>query len=236
MTNRKSLNAVTITAWNVLMLTFAAKIFGGGLFEQLFSDGGRLVWFDNFFERSYWLQVIVASITSYISHNLFYLAICKKKLFKWRIHIFLMPYFIVISILNVWLVSSGIGAWCFLIDIISIFIISFILLGKPSKKYFRVVMGYIILLGFQLISLLIKSATIAPVIADSALIELVFTIDLFAMLFLWYCYSLYNKKNTNEEIKDGQICNDIFQQGQDQSIFEGFDCDGQSFDESGYQG
>jgi len=236
MTNRKSLNAVTITAWNVLALTFAAKIFGGGLFEQLFSDGGRLVWFDNFFERSYWLQVIVFSITSYVIHNLFYLVICKKKLFKWRIHIFLIPYFIITSIISIWLFSVGASHWCFLIDIVTLLIIPCILIGKPSKKYLRMIVGLTIFFVIQLVSLFVRSATIAPVIVDSAFAEIVFGIDVFVMLLLWYCYSLYNKKITNEEIKDEQICIDIFQQGQDQPIFEGFDCDGQSFDESGYQG
>jgi len=197
MMNKKVLERAIIVSWIILIIALIVKIAGGNWFNVVFT-GERMLRADAFFERHNWLQIIVFSITAYVGSVLYYLAICRKRNFKWYIHTALTPYFIIVTIIKVLLYDADVR-WGLLLDVITLFIIPFILLGKPRREYMRVIIAFVLLTGFQSISLLARDITIDVVVAESALTELILTIDVFIMFTLYYLHSQYHKKEVKSD-------------------------------------
>jgi len=197
--NKKVIKRAIIISWIILILCLAIKIFGGSLFNVAFSNE-RIIRFDAFLDRTLWAQAILFSITAYIGFNLYYLAICEKRNFDKFLHITLIPYFVIVSIFKVWLHSIDAFGWTLLFDIMSGLIIPLLFLGKPKKRYLRVVVAFGLYILFSLISLGAKSIPLGSVIIKSTFAEIVLSFDLYIMLFLFYLYVLRNVKErkTNE--------------------------------------
>ena len=205
--SKKALKRAIIIAWIFLGVSLIIKIFGGSWFNVAFSTQPMLR-ADAFLERHYWAQVIAFSVTTYAGFNLYYLAICQKRNFGKFLHIALIPYFVIVSIVKVLLFSIGATNWGLLLDAVSLIIIPIILLGKPKKKHLRVIIALGLYLIFAVISLVAKSVPIGPAIIVSVLTEIILAIDLYVMLLLFYLYVLYH---TKEKVNNEQsICN-IFQ-------------------------
>ena len=204
--NKKVLKRIIIISWLLLIISFVIKIFGGSWFNVAFSTE-PMFRADAFLEKHYLAQVIVFSIGSYIGFSFYYLAICQKRNFDKFLHIALVPYFVAVTAIKVWLYSVGATNWGLLLDIVTGFIIPFVLIGKPKKKYFRVIIAFGLYLIFMAISLSAKNIRIDPAITESVLTEIILGIDLYMMLLLFYLYSLHL---TKEKVKDEQIIHDIF--------------------------
>ena len=193
--NKRALERAIVISWILLIATLVIKIAGGNWFNVAFA-GERMLNADAVFERHYWLQIIVFSVVAYVGFNLYYLAICGKRNFKWHVHAALIPYFAAVTVIKVLLFSSDVR-WGLLLDMITLSIIPFILLGKPKKEYSRVVWAFVVFMGFQAISFMAKNITIDIVVAESALTELILSFDIIMMFALCYLHSQYSKKEVH---------------------------------------
>jgi len=201
--SKRVLKLAIIISWVSLIIALIIKLVGGSWYNAAFSSEFMLR-LDAFLERHYWAQVIVFSVASYIGFNLYYLAICQKRNFGKFLHIALLPYFVLVSIIKVIMFNIGATNWGLLIDAVSLVVIPIILLGKPKKKHLRVIMALVAYVVFVVISLGAKSVSLGSVIVESTLTEVVLSFDLYIMLLLFYLYVLYN---TKEKVNNEQsIC------------------------------
>jgi len=208
----KTIRRAIAVSWTVLIVCFAVSLFGGELFNFAFQTD-RAKEFEAYLESALWLQIVIAVVFNYVELNLIYLTICEKRLFKPRIHLILIPYFIGVSTAKVLLYNAGLFKFGDPIDLISYFIVPFILLGKPFKikrkpfeiyagntKYLRPVIAFVLAYGFQIISAKTKSYTVNPVIICTFAMEIIFMIDILIMTTLYYLhtqYALIKKENQN---------------------------------------
>lgn len=127
--NRKVLKKAIEIAWCILVACFVIKVAGGNWFAVNIESP--------YFDKTLWLMAIVFSFTSYSLFTFYYLAICEVRNFKLWIHLALIPYFIGVTFLKTYLIPAN---FTVLIDLISMFIIPYILLtlspGSHKKKSF----------------------------------------------------------------------------------------------------
>lgn len=186
--NKSVLKRGIILAWIFLIACFIIKLFGGNWFEIIVKDE-RFISIGKFIDNTAWLNTIICVITSYLANQLYLLAVCREIKFSYKINIFLLLY-VIFSICVKTFLGNTLGLVC---DIIQLGVIPFILLGKPSKKHWNILIGIILNISFQIISAITKNIGI-NFIDENLLIGLIFMIDLYIMLILYYLYSLYYKK------------------------------------------
>jgi len=76
----------------------------------------------------------------------------------------------------------------YLFDILIMFVLPFILLEKKWKSVLLIIIGNIFLLLFQLISMFVKNLEIVFVDTHTFLIGIIYSIDIYIMVFLYYLY------------------------------------------------
>lgn len=188
------LKRAIILCWVLLAICFIVKIFGGNFFN-IVCENKKFISVCDYVDRHIWLQFIIGCISSYITYALFYLAICRKLWFAKSELIFLIvsiPIFVGLRILaNLHLI----GLLSLFVNIIQYFIIPFFIKRDKSLLCSRwfipyMVIGNVLNLVFQFVSLIIKNLSIFKLLTDNFLIAIIFSIDVFIMLVLYYLYSI----------------------------------------------
>lgn len=177
-----------LLSWLLLGICFLIKIFGGNLFEIMLNNE-KFIKICSIIDNHKVLRFIVYLISGGITLSLFSLAILEQwKFNRWQLY---------------WVVGSVIvGSFCkafigdsigFIYDCWQFFILPFVLKKKISKRMILiVVIGNILNLGFQMISLVIRNIGF-KIITENMLIALIMCIDLYIMLLLYYLYSNYRR-------------------------------------------
>ena len=180
-----------LLSWLLLGICFLIKIFGGNLFEIMLNNE-KFIKICSIIDNHKVLRFIVYLISGGVTLSLFSLAILEQwKFDRWQV------YWIVISVL--------VGSFCkafigdsigFIYDCWQFFILPFVLKKKISKRMILiVVIGNILNLGFQMISLVIRNIGF-KIITDNMLIAIIMCVDLYIMLLLYYLYSNYRRITT----------------------------------------
>lgn len=176
-----------ITAcWVVLLCCFVVKLLGGNWFE-IACTNEKFIAFCNKYQNTI-IEYIVGVITYTISVTLYMLAILKQKWFKGKQYIILLIIFS-FAILKRILINYQI-----LLIILEILITIILPIIINYKKWYRPLIAYCLLFAFQSISLLTKNIGI-KVIDTNFLISLIFSIDYYIMIILYYLYA--NKEENN---------------------------------------
>jgi hypothetical protein len=177
-----------IISWITLALCFIVKIFGGNFFEIMCENHNykRLCLF---IDDNIWFDCITATLSCFICQSLYLLAILQQYKFKkWQLVVNTATV-IASSLSKIFFTNIGV-----IFDILLLFIVPIIFLGKQYKKYWHTLVAFAITFLFQLISLVVKNLSIT-VIAEDTFISLIFNIDVYIMAFLYYLYRNNNKES-----------------------------------------
>jgi len=186
---KKTLLIAIILCWIFLFVCFAIKMFGGNWFEIIIKDE-KLIYIGNYIDNNNWAKIIIGIISTYISIIFYYLAICSKKKFELLTNSLIGLWVIIATIIKIFTNETV----SLILDGIQFLIIPYFLIGyKPRKKHLIIILAFILNLLFQIISLITKNIGI-KFITNNILIALIFMIDLYIMLILFWLYSLYYKK------------------------------------------
>lgn len=181
--------------WVVLLCCFVVKLLGGNYFETKVFNQKLIEIFSS--KYSFILEFILSVIIYTIGTSLYVLAILKTKIFKNK------QLIIPIVIFMFSIVKALFYKYSVLMAFIEIFVVIIMPMFYIGKRWYRSIIGYLLLTVFQIISLLTKNFAI-KVIDENFLIALIFSIDYYIMIVLYYLYSI------KEENENGKIRNLIF--------------------------
>lgn len=188
--NKNVLRTAIGAAWIVLIVFLLIKVLGGNWFELLIDEHvGAMI------DSNIFLSTAICVFSSYILFNLYYLSICERRNFSAFIHLALIPYFAGITILKLFIDAR----FHILLDLVSNFVIPFILCFRTNKKYFRIIIAFVLNCGFQSISVMIRNSSFSIISQGSLLVELLLSVDVTIMLVLYYLHSLYGNIKKKEE-------------------------------------
>lgn len=195
--------------WVLLFVCFTIKIFGGDFFN-IICNNERFVKFCEFVDGSIAMQFLIGTISSYVTYSLFYLAILRKSWFKTWETIFMVVSIPIFVALRIWATSNGILIVSTIINVVQFFIIPFVFERGDKVLCLRwfvptYIYGNIANLAFQLISAVVKSERIR-ILNTNFLIAVIFAIDVYLMLTLYYLYSI----NKNGGKKMGWLIDWLF--------------------------
>ena len=189
----KILKRIIIVSWVALGCCFLIKLLGGNLFE-IVCNNQRFITICNYADNHLWARCVISSISSVINSYFIILAMCGKlKYQKWQL--------LVVVLGNIFgscfkvLVSREIGL---VFDIINAIVVPIIFVIKTPKRIWLVFLGNISLFVFQLISSITKNLGFKIVTVDGLLIALIFSIDVFIMVILYYFYSYLIQKRRDK--------------------------------------
>ena len=176
-----------ITAcWIVLICCFIVKLLGGNWFE-IACNNEKFIAFCNTYKNTI-IEYIIGFITYTTTATLYYLALFKRKWYvkKDIIWIVLISIFAIVKRIFI--------KYQLLLGLTEILIIIGFPIILDIKKWYRPIIAYGLTFVFQLISLLTKNIGI-KVIDDNFIVSLIFSIDYYIMLILYYLYA--NKEEQN---------------------------------------
>lgn len=180
-----------ITAcWVVLLCCFVVKLLGGNWFEIACSNE-KFIAFCNWFKVGS-LQYYILSGISYIGiHILIISTIIQHKISKSKTTLVIIIMLLFIHILKCILDKLfKISILLTIIDIIVYISCPFIF---KNKNWYRGIIGFLMILFFQFISLIVKNINLSN-IDDNVLTSLIFMIDYYIMVILYYLYSTREEK------------------------------------------
>lgn len=181
------LRRVIIISWITLALCFVVKIFGGNFFEIMCNNPNYIALCE-YADTHFWCKYLICFLSSMVCEILYLLAIMQK-VKPSKKDLVLTISSMVISCFVQLLANK----WTIITDIWIFFGLPCVLIGKEYKKYFSVIIAWLITFLFQIISLVVKNLAIKPV-DDSTFISLIYMIDLYIMCILYYLYRNLNKE------------------------------------------
>lgn len=171
-----------VICWISLFAFWAIKLFGGNFFEIVVANE-NFVKFSEMVETT-WLKYLVSFITIAVAKYLTFGAICQKFYFKGK-----DLAFVVFGIVSIWAVSNFMPlgklhfpAWYAYV----VFIIASCKYQKGWKKSFGV-LAIALETIFSVVSAITRNLSIN--IMSNYLIAIIFSIDLYLMVGLYYLYS-----------------------------------------------
>ena len=166
--------------WFCLGICFSIKLLGGDWFS-VYVENEKFIAFCNWFDGQPAAQYVVGCLSSGLSMGLFWLAILRRRWFEKRWHTVLAAVTVLVGV-GVKLLFPVVGI---VVDVWQFFVVPFIFDRKLVKD---IVAGNALLLLFMIVSNVTKNIPLNSVMSDSSLISMVYMIDLFIMLVLYYLY------------------------------------------------
>ena len=186
----KVVNRMIIACWIVLFLCFVFKIFSNDLFDIMVKNEG-FINFAHYIDSRIWLQALVYLPYVLIGNTLLLLAIIgersrnKKTFFIVAISVF-VEY--VVRTIILYFLPAYYPAINFCLDTILIVLVPYYF----NKNMIVCITGYLVNLGIQSISLLIRNLGIKIILADS-ITSMILVIDVLLMYLLFYLYTNFKK-------------------------------------------
>jgi hypothetical protein len=196
MNNVKDKYKTLITScWVVLLCCFIVKLLGGNFFA-IVCENEKFIKFCEYCNTGvmYW---VISSVVYTVSTTIYLMAVCKFKKPKLLLIGVVIGIYISKVILTKYAIISAI------VEFIALVLIPIFLCSKNKHIWKRSLIGYASLFAFQLISLVIKNIGIKVLYYDS-LTALIFSIDYYIMLILYWLYSI------KEDTTNGTFRNFIF--------------------------
>lgn len=184
--NKAILKRMIQLSWLCLGICLVLKIFGSDIFNIAVSNK-RFIAICGFIDNNIIAKMIFSFVFSCFSIIPFWLAILQKKFFTDKRQLYIGLVLIGLNTTVKCLGFAGIGL---LFDLFAMIIYPCILLGKPSKAYSRVIVGNVLILAFQVLSLLIKDLSFNFSYTESILVSFIIAIDMYIMIFLYYLYQI----------------------------------------------
>lgn len=173
---------IIVISWIVLAICFIIKLFGGNLFE-IICKNETFIAICEFCDNNWWAYFINGLIYCFFSTYFFILAVCQTtKLQTWQT-ITTIGTIIIGCIIKTFDKTIGV-----IFDVWQMIIMPLIFLIKTPKKLLNIVIGNILVVIFQLVSLITKNINIG-FLGDSVLIGNIFAIDVLIMVILYFAYA-----------------------------------------------
>lgn len=179
---QKLIKKMIILCWIILTICMVLKLFCADLFQiNVYNE--RFIDLCNFIDNNIVIKLMTCYFISFFSIGLFILAILQCKWFNktWNIILFIITILVGVPLK---LYNQYIG---FIFDFWQMFIFPCILIGKPSFKYINIIIGNILIILFQIMSMYIKNINIG--IMENTLLSIIFSIDYYILLTLYYLYA-----------------------------------------------
>lgn len=173
-----------ISCWSLLLICMVVKLFGFNIFEPA-TENQNFIKACEFIDSNIVIKYIVYALNALLINSLFILSVMKQKFYS-KVQLFIFVPLIIISSIISWY-SSLIKT---ILDVI--FVVVLPLIYKTNWK--RIVIGFVLLLAFQIISLITKNIGNWYLNNEPALVALILQIDTVIMTTLYYLYSNYSRK------------------------------------------
>ena len=167
-----------ISCWVVLLCCFVVKLLGGNFFE-IVCENEKFIKFCEYCNTGfmYW---VIAYVTYTFSTTIYLMAVCKFEKPKWYIVLGVLIVCTIKAFINMYPIIATIIELCFLV-------LTPIIINKKNWK--RSIVGYLLVMVFQIVSLLTKNVGI-QFIRNDIFTTLIFSIDYYIMLILYWLYSI----------------------------------------------
>jgi hypothetical protein len=190
----KFLHRMILVSWIALAVCFIIKLLGGNLFE-IACNNENFIKVCNYADTHLWANYLISAVYCFISLFFFTLAVLQRtKYKKWELIVLILTVLIGTGV-KIWNSTAG---WIF--DIWQMVIMPMLFLGKSFKQYLNIIIGIILLLVFQIVSLYTKNIDLTT-LGDNILVDVIYSIDVLIMLVLYFGYS--NTIKTNKEKSNG---------------------------------
>jgi hypothetical protein len=174
---------VIVVCWIALAICFGIKLFGGNLFEVICTNE-NFIKICNYADNNLLVYYLLSVAYAYISNYFAILAMCGKwKFTKNELIIFTITVF---SVSVVKLFSAALGI---ILDLWHAVIMPCVFTLKTPKRHKWVLIGNLMLLVFQVISLVTKNLSLEIVTNNGLLVGIIYSIDISLMIFLYYLYT-----------------------------------------------
>ena len=181
---KEPFKVLIISCWSLLLVCMVVKLIGFNIFEPA-TDNVNFIKACEFIDGNLIVKYIVYALNAVLINSLFILSVMKQKFYS-KVQLFIFVPLII--------VSSIVGWYNTLIKTILdlIFVVVLPLVYKTNWK--RIVIGFVLLLSFQVISLLTKNIGNWYLNNEPTLVALILQIDTVIMTTLYYLYSNYGRK------------------------------------------
>lgn len=181
------LKRVIVVCWIALAICFGIKLFGGNLFE-IMCNNENFIKVCKYADSHLWAYYLICVFVSFPNTYFFILAmISKVKYNKYQTIIVIATVLLNVAVK----MFSNIGG--VILDVWQVIIMPAIFTLDNKKTHYKIIIGNILLMIFQLISMYIKNINTILVTNDGALISFIFSIDVFLMILLYYSYTNIKK-------------------------------------------
>ena len=186
------LKRVIVVCWIALGICFGIKLFGGNLFEIMYSNE-NFIKVCEYADNHIWANIIISFIVC-LAHLYFYvLAICEQMMLK-KIQIYIV---LATAFLGTFVKVLSPPIFGIIFDIWQLMLMPFCFLQKSWKSVLRVLIANVLLFGFQLISMITKNIGVS-VLGESVLEGTIFSLDVILMIILYWGYSNSKRKDKND--------------------------------------
>lgn len=179
----KYLKRVIIVCWIALAICFGIKLFGGNLFEIICTNE-NFAKVCSYAENHFWAGYLISLLYSYISNYFYVLAMCGK----WKFNRTELIIFSATAVIGcaVKMLNPTAGM---VFDIWQSMVMPCVFTLKRPKRHVWVLVGNVLMIAFQMISLFIRNLAFNVVITNGFLIGMIYCIDVTIMIFLYYLYT-----------------------------------------------
>lgn len=179
------LKRVIVVCWIALAICFGIKLFGGNLFE-IMCENENFIKVCEYADNNFWADSIISSLYCFVSMYFLILAMCGKyKYEKWQL-ILLVATVIIGTIVKIYSQILGV-----IFDMWQIIIMPCVFTLRNTKRHYFVIVGNILVLIFQSVSLFVRNLSFEVVTENGLLIAIIYSIDVTIMYILYYLYSIF---------------------------------------------
>lgn len=180
-----------ITCWTLLIVYSIIKIFGGNYFE-LMSSSDNFISFSAYVDSNIWLKRTIACINTIITGYFVLCAVLRQKCLKWY-HTLI---FVAISVTKS-LLQWGYQVVGYILDIVGMIIFPIIINTKDKwlERISRPIIGSILLILFQILSMFLANIALFKFNAVGTLEALLYSLEVYFCIMLYYFYSNNRKEN-----------------------------------------
>lgn len=177
------LKRVIIVCWIALAICFGIKLFGGNLFE-IMCENENFIKVCEYADSHWWAYYLINLLNGFVLAYFFTLAVCQKlKYEKWQFAVLCITVIVGLFIKGY---NQVLG---FAFDIWQGIVMPCIFTLKTPRKHWNVILGNILVIIFQLVSMFVKNLGIKILTGESVLTTMIFSVDVFLMVILYYLYA-----------------------------------------------
>lgn len=192
------LKRMIILCWILLAVCFVVKIFGGNFFN-IVCQNERFIKVCEYVDENVWCKIVLGFLSTFICNFLFYCSINMELKLR-RLHLIILIVFCMMSVVFRTTLSSTLVNNIF--NVVQYFILPFIFSNRKhifNRKLICIISANIMVVLFQFVSIIVKGLSIFEYTTETTLIGLIFQIDIYIMLTLYYL----RLNSIKEEVKMG---------------------------------